>query len=94
MKKALLSLVLALGLTTSGCLGPDRLYNTVKNWNAEMFERDWLNELVYVPMHIIVLPFCLVGDILIFNTIGYWSDNYLIEDPGPFPGFTRKDGKG
>lgn len=70
MKKALLSLVLALGLASSSCLGPDHLYHSLKNWNANLSDSDWVNELVFIPMHLIVLPIALVGDTLIFNTVG------------------------
>jgi len=92
MKKALLASVLALGLVGSSCLGPDHLYNSVKNWNAKMSDMDWLNEVVYLGLWIIpVYPITLLGDVVIFNTWGYWSGNNPISDPGAFPGFTRKD---
>ncbi len=90
MKKALLPLVLALGFATSGCLGPDNLYHSLKNWNANLSEKDWVNEVVYIPMHIFVLPLALIGDIVLFNTVNYWSGSNWIKDPGPFPGFTKE----
>lgn len=90
MKKALLSFVLALGFASSGCLGPDHLYHSLKNWNADLSDQDWVNEVVFLPMHVFVYPIAIVGDVLIFNTIGYWSGNYLIKDPGAFPGFQRE----
>lgn len=89
MKKTLIAALLALGLAGSSCLGPDRLYNSVKNWNAEVSEQDWVNEAVFLGLHfVLVYPFALVGDIVIFNTVAYWHDENLIRDPGPFPGFT------
>jgi hypothetical protein len=92
MKKALVSLLLVLGFSSSGCLGPDNLYGSIKNWNAELSEKDWVNELVYVGLLIIpVYPLALAGDILIFNTITYWSGEDTINDPGPFPDFKRGD---
>ena len=93
MKKALLSLVLAVGLASSSCLGPDPMYNGIKNWNADLTEKDWLNEIVFLGLTIIpVYPIALLGDVLVVNTIGYWSGNYLFE-PGEFPGFSRKEGE-
>jgi hypothetical protein len=92
MKKTLSALVLSVGLLSSSCLGPDHLYNSVKNWNAGLSEQDWVNELVYIGLHIIpVYGVCLVGDILVCNTVGYWSGNNLVKDPGPFPGFQKGD---
>ena len=91
MKKALLASVLALGLT-SGCLGPDNLYSSIRNWNADLSDSDWVNELVYLGFMIVpVYPVALLGDQLIFNTITYWSGDDTIKNPGKFPGFTRKD---
>ena len=91
MKKALLATVLALGLGSSSCLGPDHLYNSVKNWNAELSEQDWLNEAVFLGLYISpVYEIALLGDVVIFNTIDYWSGKNTIKDPGPFPGFMRK----
>jgi Domain of unknown function (DUF3332) len=89
LQKKLLVALLALGLTTS-CLGPDNMYNSVKNWNAGLSEKDWVNEIVFLGLVIIpVYPFALMGDILIFNTVEYWSGDNLIKDPAEFPGFRR-----
>jgi len=92
MKKALIASLLTLGLAGSSCLGPDRLYNSVKNWNAEISEQDWVNEAVFIGLNIVlVYPFALVGDVLVFNTVSYWHDENLIKDPGPFPGFVHEE---
>ena len=53
MKKTLLAALLALGITGSSCLGPDHLYNSVKNWNAELSEVDAVNEIVFIGLMII-----------------------------------------
>lgn len=92
MKKSLLAAALTIGLGSSSCLGPDNLYHSVKNWNAEVSEQDWLNEVVYLGFMIIpVYPICLMGDVLVFNTIDYWTGKDTIADPGEFPGFSSKD---
>ena len=91
MKKALIACALALGLSTS-CLGPDNLYNSVKNWNAGLSDQDFVNELVYIGFMIIpVYPIALMADQLIFNTITYWSGEDTISSPGDFPRFSAKD---
>lgn len=92
MKKLLLPLVLCVGLGTSSCLGPDNLYRQIKNWNAGLSDKDWVNEIVYVGLVIIpVYPIALAADVLVCNTVTYWSGSDLVKDPGEFPGFTRKD---
>lgn len=91
MKKFFLPVLLSIVLGCSGCLGPDNLYNSIKNWNAELSEQHWVNEVVFLGLMIIpVYPLALAGDVLIFNTIGYWSKD-LINDPGEFPGFKRDE---
>ena len=90
MKKTLLALTLALGLSTPSCLGPDNLYGSIKNWNATVSDQDWVNEILFIGMYIIpVYQFALLGDVLIFNTVEYWSGDNPIADPGEFPGFSK-----
>ena len=90
-KKALLPALLLLALASS-CLGPDRLYGSVKNWNAGLSEKDWVNEVVFLGLLIVpVYQIALLGDIVVFNTIDYWSGKPTLSDPGPFPGFSSKD---
>jgi len=92
MKKTLLPLVLALCFATSSCLGPDSLYSSVRDWNVKLSKTDWVNEVVYLGLIVIpVYPLALAGDVLIFNPVAYWTGKGLINEPGPFPGFTRKD---
>lgn len=91
MKKSLISAVLALGMLTPACLGPDNLYNGIKNWNAEVADQDWLNEVIFIGFWIIpVYPIAAIGDIVIFNTIEYWTGDNPVSEPGEFPGFSRK----
>ncbi len=91
LKQALLAGILALGLGTSGCLGPDHAYASIKQWNADLSDQDWINEIVYLGLNIIpVYPIALLADVVVFNTIGYWSGENPINDPGPFTGFTRE----
>jgi hypothetical protein len=89
IKETFLAGVLALGLVGSSCLGPDRVYNSIKQWNADLSDQDWIEELVFLGLTIIpVYPLALFADILVFNTIRYWSGGEdTINDPGPFTGF-------
>jgi hypothetical protein len=91
MKKSFLALVLAVGLAGSSCLGPDNLYRSVKNWNAGISDQHWLNELIFLGFWVLpVYPITLLGDVVIFNTINYWTGNPPIKDPGEFPGFVKE----
>ncbi len=92
VKNALVGGILALSLGMPSCLGPDNAYHSVKNWNAGVSDQDWVNEGVFLVLTIIpVYGVCLFGDVLIFNTIDYWTGDNVIKDPGAFPGFTSKD---
>jgi hypothetical protein len=92
IKSAILNVTLALGFLSSSCLGPDNAYGSIKNWNADLSGQDWVNEAVFIGLYIIpVYPIALLGDVLIFNTVQYWSGDNLINDPGPFKGFARGD---
>lgn len=91
MKKTILASALLAGLFCGSCLGPDHAYNSLKNWNAKVTDQDWLNELLFLGMNVVpVYGIALFGDLVIFNTSGYWSGNYIISEPGPFPGFKRE----
>ncbi|HEV8113127.1 MAG TPA: DUF3332 family protein [Planctomycetota bacterium] len=90
IKTTLLAAVLATIVGTSSCLGPDHAYGQVRSWNAQLSDQDWLKEVVFIGLWIIpVYPVALLGDVVVFNTIGYWGEN-PIKDPGPFPGFHKK----
>lgn len=79
-KKTTASCVLAIGLFLPSCLGPNNAYNGMTNWTAEATETDWINECIFVGLNIIpVLPVVLLGDLWIFNTLGYWGTNPIGE---------------
>ena len=83
--KALLG-ALSLSLLGSSCLGPNNAYNSIRNWNANLTEQDWVDEVVFLGLNIVpVYGLAFMGDLLIFNTIDYWAGENPISDPGPFP---------
>lgn len=91
-RKLLGSLLLLIGLGTSGCLGPDNLYNSIKNWNADLSDQDWVTEVVFLGLYIVpVYQIAALADVLFFNTYAYWSGDPLVKDAGTFPGFRRDD---
>jgi uncharacterized protein DUF3332 len=91
LQKKLVAALLLLGLTSSSCLGPDNLYNGIKSWNANLSEKDWVNEGVFIGLMIIpVYPIAMLCDVVVFNTVEYWSGDNLVNPPEPFPGFKRE----
>jgi hypothetical protein len=75
MKKAILGAALA-GLATfsTGCLGPNRAFNRVHEWNMEVTDSDVANELIFLGCTIIpVYGVAYLVDIVVLNTIEYWS---------------------
>lgn len=91
MRKLLAALALSAGLVTPACLGPNHAFEGIRNWNAELSEQDWINEVVFLGLTIVpVYSFAYLGDILLFNTIDYWSGGNPIGEPGTYPeGFGR-----
>ncbi|MDB2575691.1 MAG: DUF3332 family protein [Planctomycetota bacterium] len=91
MKKIIAAAALTLGAT--GCLGPNNAANSLLNWNAEVSDHDAVNEAVFIGMNIIpVYPIAYMVDVVVLNTIEYWSGGNPVDAPGPFPGFSRKGG--
>ncbi|MEM7305564.1 MAG: DUF3332 family protein [Planctomycetota bacterium] len=74
MKKALLGAALA-GVTLAGCLGPNKAFNGVHDWNREVTDNDILNELVFLGCTFVVPVYSVayLVDIIVLNTIDYWT---------------------
>lgn len=94
LQRVLPAAVAALALTfgSTSCLGPDNAYRSLKNWNVGLTNQDWLDEVIFIGLHVIpVYPLAMLGDVLIFNTVEYWSGDNPIKDPGAFEKFSSKD---
>ena len=73
MKKALVAAVLSVGLFSS-CLGPNKLFNDLHDWNMKATENRWANEGIFVVLNIIpVYGVAYVIDIVVLNSIEWWS---------------------
>jgi len=82
--KFLACAVLALGATS--CLGPNNASNSLRNWNATVTDMDWADELIFLGMTIIpVYGVANLVDVVVLNTIDYWSGENPIDEPPPFP---------
>jgi hypothetical protein len=79
MKKALIAAVLSVGLLGS-CLGPNRLFNKLHDWNLGATENRWANEGIFLVCTIIpVYGVCYLIDIVVLNSIEWWSGENPME---------------
>lgn len=78
MKKALFAAVLSLGLLSS-CLGPDRLWNKLHDWNMKATENRWANEGIFLVCGI-AYPVCYMVDVVVLNSIEWWTGNNPMGD--------------
>ena len=78
-----LALLLAFGtVSTSGCLGKMALFNKVQDWNGTLGDK-WINSVVHFGLWItLVYPVTVVGDVLLFNTIEFWSGDNPVASNG------------
>ncbi len=74
VKYGLLATVLATGLLGASCLGPNKAFNKLNDWNQKVTENKWANEAVFLVLNIIpVYGFAYLADIVVFNSIEFWG---------------------
>lgn len=74
MKKTLIAAALSLGLLAS-CLGPNKTFHSVHEWNKEFSDNRWANEAMHVALWIVpVYQISLLADILVVNSIEWWKE--------------------
>jgi hypothetical protein len=65
---------LSLPLLATSCLGPNNTFNDLHEWNRNVSEADWVNELVFLGCVIVpVYGIAYLVDIVALNTYDYWS---------------------
>jgi hypothetical protein len=76
MKKTILAAaILSATMFTASCQGPNKLFNDLNDWNAELTEQDWVNTGVFWLGHIIpVYEIAYLIDIVVLNTVEYWGE--------------------
>ncbi len=87
MKKNKFSWVAALALSGSilfsSCIGSFGLFNTLKDWNSGVSGNKFVNELVFLALHIIpAYEICYFADIIVLNSIEFWSGSNPLADVG------------
>ena len=80
-KKGVVALAIAASLMASSCLGPNKWFNGLTDWNHEVTDQDWLNEVIFLGLNIIpVYGVALLVDYVVLNTIDYWSGGAGFKD--------------
>ncbi len=86
MKKRILKLmcaVMASCVLFSSCIGSFRTFNNLKTWNEGLSGSKFINELVFACFHIIpVYGVVYLADILVFNSIEFWTGSNPIAKVG------------
>lgn len=81
MKKVFTSAACAMMLT--GCLGQNALFDTVQDWNATATSNKFVNQgISFVFWWLPVYGLTLLGDIVIFNSIEFWTGTNPISKEG------------
>jgi hypothetical protein len=78
VKKLLIAGVLSLGLFSS-CLGPNRLWNKLHDWNMSATDQRWANEGIFVVFTVIpVYGLCYLADIIVLNSVEWWGGKPMV----------------
>jgi len=81
MKKKVLAAALCVGLLSTSCLGPNRTFNRLHDWNMDVTDNRWANEAVHLGLWIVpVYSLALLADIVIFNSIEWWGGESPVEE--------------
>jgi len=86
MKRRSFNLLLAAALASSvmfsSCIGSFGLTNKLLDWNKGV-DSKFVNELVFIAFHIVpVYPIAVLADILVINSIEFWSGDNPVADVG------------
>jgi len=66
--------VLAGSVVLTSCIGSFALTNKVLDWNKQLTNNNFVNELIFIGLHIIpVYEVSILADALVINSIEFWS---------------------
>ena len=96
MKKRSFSILMAVTLASSimfsSCIGSFSLSNKLLSWNRSI-DGKLVNELVFIAFWIVpVYEISILADILILNSIEFWSGENPVADAGTVKKIDGKDG--
>ncbi len=98
MKKAMFLTMAALTLAgaTTGCIGKNNafcLFNGLAKWNRTASDNEWVNELIFFGLNFIpVYGLFLFADVLVFNSIDFWTGDNPVK--GAFAAVEGTDPQG
>lgn len=97
MKKHLFkvaALLIAGSLLTSSCfVGSYGLFNAYTKWQTNMSGNKFVNAVVGLILGPIATPICAVVDILVLNSIEFWSGSNPVADNGSTQQVLGRDGR-
>ncbi len=75
LKIKMLTATMGTSIICSSCIGSFPVFNNVAAWNRGISKDKFVNELVFICLHIIpVYEVCYLADGLVFNSIEFWSN--------------------
>ena len=98
MRNTITASLLTASLMLSGCLGQNALFDRVQDWNATATEEKFVNQgISFVFWWVPVYGLTLLGDVIIFNSVEFWTgENPISGEPAKVTGTTERleDGLG
>ncbi|MDY8135041.1 DUF3332 domain-containing protein [Aquimarina sp. 2201CG5-10] len=74
MKKLTVCILLSTSILFSSCLGSFSAFNGLRDWNDGLTDSKFLDNLIFWGLNIVpVYGLFVLGDVLIFNVIEFWS---------------------
>lgn len=86
------AILLAATLLTSSCVGSFGLFNKLASWNKKATGSKFLNEIIFIlisPAYAV----CTAADVLVLNTIEFWSGSNPMANVGTTREVMGKDGR-
>lgn len=74
MRKLVMCVALAAAVLSTSCLGSFHAVSSLKQWNDGISDNKFVNNLLFWAMTIVpVYPIFVLGDVVVFNLIEFWS---------------------
>ena len=74
IKRTMLAATLCATLICASCLGPNKAFNDLHEWNGELSENRWINEAIFIPL-IPIYGVAYLIDIIVLNSIDWWTED-------------------
>lgn len=93
-KMVAVSALLTLCIMGSSCIGSHALFNKLSAWNKGASDNKFINELICFAMWVIpVYQISLLGDVIVFNSIEFWTGSNPMANVGSVKNVKGSDGK-